>query len=1079
MFEIVKNNLIYAYMLFMIVSNLFGISKSDGNLSLSDERSVFDYSLNGLNSDVYIAVGCGVTSGSKPVDYDPWPERLENMLSGVSVVNLGVSHSYASDGAANINSYMKTYYPHYVLVLYGLNDSKIGIPNSTILDNLETIVRTAQYYGADVVLGTLPLVPNFTTYEAWVVQQLNDDIRDMGSQYGIEIADIEAVMGYRDSSLYIDGLHPTRTGYNMIAQEYYNHIFTTTLSGDGTMYNPYIIASIEDLNEFSNNEGLNDGYYILNTNIDLGGKTFDASVINRRFEGNFNGQGHTVSNFIIQCSNDYVGLFSVLDGGIIESLDVSFFDINGAFFVGGVCGQNDGGSIRNCNSDGNVNGTQYVGGLTGHNNYGSIKNCSSKVIITGLDYTGGFCGRNYMGDIRENKSDSIVTGGDFTGGFLGSNYKGILDENSSAGTVSGSRYVGGFLGHTGYGTVNNSYSESSVAGVDYIGGFCGRFYYGDVSYCYSSGNVSGTEYIGGFTGSEEDATFSSCYWNINLAGITNSAGGVGKTDAEMQLQTTYENWDFTTKWYMNGYSILQWQDESIKFLLTVENGSCSGSYAEGDVVAVGYISKPGYEFSSWIVEPLIYSNNLADVTLTNTTFTMPEANVTLTALRIGYSGGVGTYVEPYLISCKDDFLQIADSKDDYDKYFTMTADIDLSGETFSKAVIAPSSGIPFTGVFYGDGHKIINLIIDTNGADSDYLGLFGYINGATIQDLAVENATIVSGAGDIGVLCGYNDSGNVAQCHSTGTVNSSGRAGGLCGVNAGVISNCYSSVNVFGDTGVGGFCAQNRDGSIDNCYSAGSVNGTRNVGGFIGVNISSVNDCYSMGLVEGTINVGGFNGLNNTGGSINNCYSTGSVIGDSYVGGLCGLENGGTISDSFWDVQTSGRTGDSGGIGKTTAEMQMQATFTDSGWNFDNIWYMSDYPKLRYFGSCFDIWLSDWNVSQPNRSWDGDPAGDGIENIWKYASGLDPIIFYNVTNVFYYDLSSNSFDVIYYKSKTSDAEIVPEWKYSLSDDEWRKDFGLVNLKISETADREKWKASIPMRSNGFIRIRAVVEIGEQ
>jgi hypothetical protein len=263
------------------------------------------------------------------------------MLSGISVVNLGDSHTYASDGAANINSYMKTYYPQYVLVLYGLNDVKIGIPNSVIIANLKTIMQTAQNYGADVVLGTLPRVPNFSTYEKYVVNNLNADIKSLAAQYGALVADVASAMG-DDASLYLDGLHPTRAGYIIIAETYKEQIFSTTLAGDGTLYSPYIIADFADFQEFYTNDKLVDGYYVLETDIDFGGQIFINAIVNRDFKGHFDGQGHIISNFTIQCDNDYVGLFSVLDGGTIDSLDVSSFNISGGSFVGGVCGLNDG-----------------------------------------------------------------------------------------------------------------------------------------------------------------------------------------------------------------------------------------------------------------------------------------------------------------------------------------------------------------------------------------------------------------------------------------------------------------------------------------------------------------------------------------------------------------------------------------------------------------------------------------------------------------------------------------------------------------------------------------------------------------
>jgi hypothetical protein len=74
---------------------------------------------------------------------------------------------------------------------------------------------------------------------------------------------------------------------------------------------------------------------------------------------------------------------------------------------------------------------------------------------------------------------------------------------------------------------------------------------------------------------------------------------------------------------------------------------------------------------------------------------------------------------------------------------------------------------------------------------------------------------------------------------------------------------------------------------------------------------------------------------------------------------LVGL-NDGTVSNSFWDTQTSGLTTSAAGIEMTTKQMQTRANFTsatkangfiDPDWDFNNVWTMKghSYPQLRTF----------------------------------------------------------------------------------------------------------------------------------
>jgi len=57
------------------------------------------------------------------------------------------------------------------------------------------------------------------------------------------------------------------------------------------------------------------------------------------------------------------------------------------------------------------------------------------------------------------------------------------------------------------------------------------------------------------------------------------------------------------------------------------------------------------------------------------------------------------------------------------------------------------------------------------------------------------------------------------------------------------------------------------------------------------------------------------------------------VTGDEDAGGLAGINEQGTVSNSFWEVQTSGQTRSAGGTGITTAKMSNIATFSSAGWN--------------------------------------------------------------------------------------------------------------------------------------------------
>lgn len=159
---------------------------------------------------------------------------------------------------------------------------------------------------------------------------------------------------------------------------------------------------------------------------------------------------------------------------------------------------------------------------------------------------------------------------------------------------------------------------------------------------------------------------------------------------------------------------------------------------------------------------------------------------------------------------------------------------------------------------------------------------------------------------------------------------------GLFQVNAGTIQNVgLTNCDITGASA--GSIAYKNTGTITKCFATGAVVGTGFTAGFVQWNLGSINNCYTRCSVTGGSFAGGFVQLNDTGGVIDDCYSTGAVSGATFMAGFC-QSNGDTITNCFWDTQTSGQVASDGGTGKTTAQMKTLATFTAAGWNFDTIW---------------------------------------------------------------------------------------------------------------------------------------------
>jgi len=172
-----------------------------------------------------------------------------------------------------------------------------------------------------------------------------------------------------------------------------------------------------------------------------------------------------------------------------------------------------------------------------------------------------------------------------------------------------------------------------------------------------------------------------------------------------------------------------------------------------------------------------------------------------------YGGGYGTSESPYLISSAAHLVTLSATPSHWsNKYFELTADIDMSGQTFTPI---GSTASVFTGGFDGKKHTISNLAVTptlVDGLAQKGTGLFGAFSG-TLKNLGIKNISIdVSGYSNssrVGAFAGELISGSITNCYAVGgaiNAGTGGWTGGLVGVlfsgGSRTIEDCYSAVNV-------------------------------------------------------------------------------------------------------------------------------------------------------------------------------------------------------------------------------------------------------------------------------------------
>jgi len=304
-------------------------------------------------------------------------------------------------------------------------------------------------------------------------------------------------------------------------------------NGDGSPENPYMIETPEELATLVYRPR---ACYRLATNIDLSGLMWSAPVV-PVFSGRFDGENHRIANLKISGGGS-LGLFGRLGrDGMVQNLSVESAKVYGANSWVGVLAGFSNGRISGCYGDGTAEGSTCVGALVGENR-GAISNSHSAGSVRGFTDVGGLVGTN-LGAILSSFSRVSVTGLDgYGGGLAGSNHEGA--------------------------TVSDSYATGPVNGDEPIGGLVGRNE-GTVSDTYSAGPVVGEHYVGpcGLIGSNSfSSRVTSSFWDTETSGQPGSAGGTGKTTAEMQTAKTFldAGWDFVGE-TANGTEDIWWIDE--------------------------------------------------------------------------------------------------------------------------------------------------------------------------------------------------------------------------------------------------------------------------------------------------------------------------------------------------------------------------------------------------------------------------------------------------------------------------------------------------------------------------------------
>ena len=606
------------------------------------------------------------------------------------------------------------------------------------------------------------------------------------------------------------------------------------------------------------------------------------------FNGEFDGQGHTISGVYINGSNSYVGLFGYIGAGKVTNVTLSDSYIAGSQYVGGICGHISGAAqITNCHNSATVYasyaGDDFAGGICGYLNNSSavISGCSNNGFISVYQrYAGGICGDQNSGTITNSHNNGRIYA--------------AAGNNTSNDAYAGG--ISGYMNNYSYAVISNCYNNGEVEGYGrYAGGITGRIY-GRISNCYNVGAVTASINAGAIYGYNYSANTSN---NYALSGSAmNSNGG-----------TFYPGTDFASG--------------KIAYLL---NGSVSGGTVWRQTIGTdAYPTLDTASLQVYTSAPCPFSNDTTGV----------KEHIFDDATGFCTHCGAGTAPELvdgwYEISKAAHLYWLADTVNNHgytSAKARLVADIVVNdsvldtdgnptGTLFRSWTPIGTISYYYRGEFDGQGHTISGLYF--NNTSTSYVGLFGYISSPTIKNVGLVDSYL-KGNQYVGGIAGYvGGSAQITNCYNAATVyanyNGDSNVGGICGYlgsASALIDGCYNTGYVSGYLRcVGGICGYQYNGTITNSYNTGKVyanagNNTGNnayAGGISGYmnNSASISNCYNTGDVEAFgYYAGGIVGyMNYSNNRVTNCYNLGNVKANQYSGGICGYQNYGTTANCF------------------------------------------------------------------------------------------------------------------------------------------------------------------------------------
>ena len=325
--------------------------------------------------------------------------------------------------------------------------------------NVGRIIGSAEPVTNNIALNTI-LVNGATTPSSSFTSQNGYDVT------AATLNDINAYEGIVDTAI---GGDNNTNGYYFDYDNTGKIVITPaasfTLTGAGTVGDPYLINTTDDLKQVSLR--LTSYFKLVNDLNFAGKKAYMLSSSTSQFNGNFDGNNKTISNYTIN-GVQYVGLFGYTVGATMKNLNLNGITVTGeGSFIGGLLGFSRSIATGIKITNANINGRAYTGGFAGYLNYYTMSYIMVTGNVTGTTYVGGIAGMMYASFpscvyLDNAVFEGNVTGADNVGGIAGSR------DPAQAAVTSVVNKSGSITGTTNAGRITGTNTPSNAIALNTI-----------------------------------------------------------------------------------------------------------------------------------------------------------------------------------------------------------------------------------------------------------------------------------------------------------------------------------------------------------------------------------------------------------------------------------------------------------------------------------------------------------------------------------------------------------------------------------------------------------------------------------